>query len=84
VAERCLELVPPVWSLFHFTDEGEFHREVVRYATNFIAWETSQADPVPARGELERALALIEQGVASGSESQYVYLRDTHARYCSR
>jgi Leucine-rich repeat (LRR) protein len=80
LAERCLELVPPVWSLLHFTDEAEFHREVVRYATNFIAWETSQADPVPARAALERALELIEQGVTCGGESRYIYLRDTHAR----
>jgi Leucine-rich repeat (LRR) protein len=75
VAEVCLRQVPPVWQIFHFTDEGQFQREVVRYATNFIAWELSQAGE-----DLDRALTLIEQGVACADGAEHVYLHDTHAR----
>lgn len=75
-AEACLELVPPVWLIWHYTDEGEFEREVVRYATNFIAWEL-MADPA---GDTARALSLIEQGVACVNGPEHLYVRDTHAR----
>lgn len=78
VAEICMRLVPPVWQIFHFTDEGRFQREVVRYATNFIAWELTHGEST-SEG-LARALTLIEQGVACADGSEHLYLRDTHAR----
>jgi hypothetical protein len=80
-AETCMQLVPPVWQSFHFTDEGQFHREVVRYATNFLAWETIPADdPAPTPEDLTGALRLIEQGVACADGGEHMYLHDTHAR----
>jgi Leucine-rich repeat (LRR) protein len=82
-AERCLELVPPVWSIFHFTDEGQFQREVVRYATNFIAW-TLQSSPKAAPGDLARALELIERGAACVDGPEHFYVLDTQARVLLR
>lgn len=76
LARRCLELVPPVWQIWHFTDEGQFHREVVRYATNFLAWEMLKGSPA----ELAEALALIERGAACVDGAEHAYVRDTHAR----
>ena len=78
-AEACLRLVPPVWQIFHFTDEGEFQREVVRYATNFIAWELqSNAKATPT--DLARALEVIDRGVACLRSGQDHHILDTKAR----
>ncbi|MGW1659251.1 leucine-rich repeat domain-containing protein [Streptomyces atratus] len=81
VAETCMRLVPPVWQIFHFTDEGQFQREVVRYATNFLAWEIIHAeDPAPTPKDLADALRLIEKGVACADGDDHLYLHDTYAR----
>ncbi|MFG3702532.1 hypothetical protein ACGF5C_32355 [Micromonospora sp. NPDC047620] len=81
VAETCMRLVPPVWQIFHFTDEGQFQREVVRYATNFLAWEIIHAeDPAPTPKDLADALRLIEKGVACADGGDHLYLHDTYAR----
>ncbi len=53
VGEECLRLVPPVWTIFHFTDEGQFQREVVCDATNHIAWQAVVADPPADQATLE-------------------------------
>lgn len=82
-AERCLELVPPVWSIFHFTDEGQFQREVVRYATNFIAW-TLQSNPKATPNDLARALELIERGAACSDGPEHFYVLDTQVRVLLR
>jgi Leucine-rich repeat (LRR) protein len=74
-AETLLRLVPPVWMIWHFTDEGQFHRECVRYATNFLAWELLQA-----RRDLPRALELIERGAACVDEQSHYYVLDTQVR----
>ncbi|MBL8917951.1 MAG: hypothetical protein JNJ54_03750 [Myxococcaceae bacterium] len=76
LARRCLELVPPVWQLWHFTDEGQFHREVVRYATNFLAWELLKGAPAG----LDEALSSIERGAACVDGAEHAYVHDTHAR----
>ncbi len=85
-AKECLRLVPPVWNIFHFTDEGQFQREVVRQAANFLAWYTLTGE-LAAAGAIEeseatpqRALELIEMGVDCADGSQHLYLHDTHAR----
>lgn len=76
LARRCLELVPPVWQIWHFTDEGQFHREVVRYATNFLAWELLKGAPAG----LDEALAMIERGAACSDGAEHAWVHDTHAR----
>ncbi|WP_412543150.1 hypothetical protein R8Z50_11975 [Longispora sp. K20-0274] len=79
VAEECMRLLPPNWRVHHFTDEGQFHREVVRYATNYLAWELLHA-PDRTRADLDRALELIEQGAVCVDGAEHTYVRDTHAR----
>jgi tetratricopeptide (TPR) repeat protein len=73
-AERALSLVPAPGSIFHFTDLGAFQEELTRRAGNALAWVLME------RGELERALAVIDRAltVADGAESDYV--RDTKVR----
>jgi Leucine-rich repeat (LRR) protein len=73
-AEACMRLVPPVWQIWHFTDEGQFHREVARYATNVIAWEIYEHGD-----DLQRARTLIEQGAAC-ADDEHLYIFDTQAR----
>lgn len=80
LARRCLELVPPVWQIWHFTDEGQFHREVVRYATNLLAWNVSQGKAATPAAQAE-ALELIDRGLAcADGGSQHLFLRDTKVR----
>jgi len=74
-AETVLRLVPPVWLIFHYTDEGQFHRECVRYASNLLAWELLQSG-----GDLAKALEHAERGVACADGAAHFYLRDTQVR----
>jgi tetratricopeptide (TPR) repeat protein len=73
-AEQALSLAPAPGGIFHFTDLGAFQEELTRRAGNALAWVLME------RGELGRALAVIDRAlaVADGAESDYV--RDTKVR----
>lgn len=70
-ATRALELVPE-GMIWHFTDEGAFQEEVTRRAGNALAWMLME------RGELERALSVVERALSVGGDRGYVF--DTKVR----
>jgi len=77
-AEICLSLVPNNTMVWHFTDEGQFHEEVIRYASNFIAWGLYVRNDDDA--SLQKALEIIDRGCAYSDEPNYFYLWDTKVR----
>jgi tetratricopeptide (TPR) repeat protein len=70
-ATRALELVP-AGVIWHYTNEGAFQEEVIRRAGNALAWVLME------RGELERALALVDRALSVGGDRGYVF--DTKVR----
>lgn len=79
-AKLCLELVPTNALVWHYTDEGQFHKETIRYASNTVAWYLYEhAQPSDTSG-LEAALEAIERGVAFADEPRHYYLHDTKVR----
>ncbi|HEX2627505.1 MAG TPA: hypothetical protein VHM26_00785, partial [Chitinophagaceae bacterium] len=79
--EKCLELLKPIiqtGAIFHFTEMGQFHKEVIRYATNCIAWNAFQQTGDTAR--LEEALSLVSMGCQYADEPVYFYILDTKVR----
>jgi Leucine-rich repeat (LRR) protein len=77
-SDKALSLVPTVW--FHFTDEGQFQREVVRFCGNFIAWELYDAAQGEDDPRLQRALETIERSAECIDGSQHFYILDTQVR----
>lgn len=77
-SRRALELVPTM--IWHFTDEGQFHREVLRFCGNFVAWELKEDASGADDPKLEQALELIEGAVACAEGAQHHYLIDTQVR----
>jgi Leucine-rich repeat (LRR) protein len=75
-ASLALERVPLPGSVWHFTDEGAFHEEVTRRTGNALAWTLME------RGDLERALAVVDRALAVGGERGYVF--DTKVRILLR
>ncbi|TWP53878.1 hypothetical protein FKR81_03740 [Lentzea tibetensis] len=73
-AERALAMVPEPGEVWHFTDEGQFQEEVTRTAGNSLAWQLMK------RGELDRALSIVERALTFGADPAYDYLRDTKVR----
>ncbi|MFI6094879.1 hypothetical protein ACIA8G_04955 [Lentzea sp. NPDC051213] len=73
-AERALALAPEPREIWHFTDEGQFHEEVTRTAGNTLAWHLMK------RGELDRALSIVDRALTFGADPTYDYLRDTKVR----
>lgn len=80
-AEKCLEILRPTirsGAIMHFTEQGQFHEEVIRYATNSIAWHTClQTNDAQ---KLEEVLQLLELGESYVDAPEHAYLLDTKAR----
>lgn len=80
-AKKCMELIDPILragAIFHFTDRGNFYEEVIRYATNSIAWYAYiNADNTR---ELEDALETISLGCKYADNPDYFYAFDTKVR----
>ncbi|MBN1800133.1 MAG: hypothetical protein JW891_01420 [Candidatus Lokiarchaeota archaeon] len=77
-AKTCLELVPSNFNIWHFTDEGQFHKETIIYACNTIAWYLYQNFNEVTH--LEEALRVVERGVELVQEEMYYYIIDTKVR----
>lgn len=77
-ARECLSLVPENWNVWNFTDEGQFHQEVIRYACNCIAWDLYVNSNESSM--LETALEIAERGVAFADSVPYYYIIDTKVR----
>lgn len=71
-ATRALERIPAPGMIWHFTDEGAFQEEVTRRAGNALAWMSME------RGQLERALAVVDRALSVGGANGYVL--DTKVR----
>jgi len=70
-ATRALSLVPE-GMIWHFTNEGAFQEEVIRRAGNALAWVLME------RGELDRAVSLVDRALSVGGDRGYVF--DTKVR----
>ena len=77
-ARICLELVAASFNELDFTDEGLFHREVIRYACNVLAWWLYEHHT--DREGLEEALAYAARGAQFATELGYFYILDTQVR----
>lgn len=75
LSRAALALVPG--AIWHFTDQGAFQEEVLRKASNALAWYQMEAASTPAA--LEEALASIQRGLAV-ARPEDDYLRDTQVR----
>lgn len=75
-ATRALELVPAPGTIWHFTDEGAFQEEVTRRTGNALAWTLME------RGDLDRALAIVERALSAGGDRGYIF--DTKVRILLR
>lgn len=71
-ATTALERVPGPGMIWHYTNEGAFQEEVTRRAGNALAWMLME------RGDLERALAVVDRAISVGGETGYV--EDTKVR----
>lgn len=80
-AQKCLELLKPAiqaGAIGHFTEMGQFHEEVIRYATNCIGWNMfSQTDDTVKLKELAE---LVSMGCRYADDPQYFYIFDTKVR----
>ena len=77
-AQTCLDLVPENLRVWHFTEEAQFHKEVIRFACNYLAWSIYQRYDDAAH--LETALQLAERGAEFATEPQYYSILDTQVR----
>lgn len=69
---ETLELVPAM--IWHFTELGAFHREVLRVTANSVAWQLYEL------GQLEEALRVVERGVESIEQEGHFFVYDTKVR----
>ena len=80
-AQKCLELLKPAieaGAIMHFTEMGQFQKEVIRYASNTIGWYSfSKTDDA---NELERILSLVSMGCEDADSPEYFYIFDTKVR----
>lgn len=65
-------------AIFHFTEEGQFQEEVIRYASNCIAWNSYQR--VEDIMELEKLQELVSIGCRYADDPIYFYIFDTKVR----
>lgn len=71
-AERALALVPA--TIWHFTPMGAFQEEVRRRTGNALAWH------LLGRGELDRALAVVDTALDAAEGAEHDFIRDTRVR----
>lgn len=80
-AKKCMELLDSTirsGAIFHYTELGKFYEEVIRYATNVIAWRIYVS--TDTFSELEKALEIISQGCCYVESPDYYYVLDTKVR----
>lgn len=77
-AKFCLELIPPNFCIWHFTDEGEFHLETIVFASNVIAYNYYENST--NNEELKKALIEMERAVELAQNERHYYIVDTKVR----
>jgi hypothetical protein len=73
---HTLDLVPAI--IWHYTDLGKFHEEVVRIAANCVAWDIHLISD--KKEELEKALEIVLKGVAYVESEVQCFIYDTQVR----
>lgn len=79
--KTCLDILSSViqsGAVMHFTDLGLFQEEVIRYASNSIAWHTCLVSDDQQR--LQEALDILAQGEKYVDSADHAYLLDTKVR----
>ncbi len=80
-AEKCMELMDKTirsGAIFHFTEMGKFHEEVIRFATNTIAWDVYERSDDTKK--LEEALETVSLGCNYADDPSYFFIFDTKVR----
>lgn len=80
-ARKCLDILQPsieAGAIGHFMEQGQFYEEVIRWATNCIAWHIHESASDPE--QWEEALRLISFGAQYAEHSDHFYVLDTQAR----
>lgn len=78
VSSKILALIPPLESIWHFTDLGAFQKEACRFASNSVAWDMHKL--YNDSDQLEKALELVEKGVKCIENESHYYIYDTKVR----
>ncbi len=84
-AEKCLEILEPdisAGNIWHYTEEGQFQEEVIRVASNTVAWNMMK--DTNDNEKLEEALGIIDLGIDFADDNMppeyYLYMFDTKVR----
>ncbi|MBS9767221.1 MAG: hypothetical protein KGV44_06750 [Flavobacteriaceae bacterium] len=84
-ASNCLDLLMPTinaGNIWEYTEEGQFQMEVIRVASNTVAWNMMKR--TDEMDKLEKALGIIDLGIDYINDSMpseyYLYLYDTKVR----
>ena len=80
-ARKCLEILGPTiqsGAIMHFSEQGQFQEEVIRYATNSVAWRTCLT--TDDQHDLQEALELLSLGENYVDAPEHSYLLDTKVR----
>ena len=77
-SRRALSLVPEQASIWHYTDHGAFHREVIRVAGNTLAWHLHEEPTDADQLEEARAVAARAADCVDGPAHWFIY--DTQVR----
>ncbi|MBD1433740.1 hypothetical protein H8B06_12950 [Sphingobacterium sp. DN00404] len=80
-ARKCLKILDSAiqsGAIMHFSEQGQFQEEVIRYATNSIAWHTCLK--TDNRQDLQEALELLSLGENYVDAPEHSYLLDTKVR----
>ncbi len=77
-SREALSLVPDQAMIWHYTDEGAFHHEVIRVAGNALAWYLHE-EPTDA-DQLEEARAVAARAAACVNALAHWFIYDTQVR----
>ena len=80
-ARKCLDILQPsieAGAIGHFMEQGRFYEEVIRWATNCIAWHIHES--ASDTEQWEEALRLISFGAQYAEHPDHFYVLDTQAR----
>jgi Leucine-rich repeat (LRR) protein/predicted DNA-binding WGR domain protein len=77
--KQTLALVPDM--IWHYTDLGKFHEEVVRIASNSVAWNMMVVATAEKNTEmLQEALTIVEKGCQYVEQESQYFILDTKVR----
>jgi len=72
------DLVPKDGLIWHYTEEGAFQEECIRYIGNIIAWLTYT--DIDDANILEKALSYVQRSIGYLNGEKHDYINDTYVR----